>query len=538
MPQGSGLAGAAAGRAQRNGTRLGGRHVRAESGRTTSIWHATVGDMTRPPLQGGARADVCVVGAGIAGLTAAYLLARGGRRVIVLDDGPMGGGETGRTTAHLSDALDDRYVRLERLHGVDGARLAAHSHRCAIDLVERISTEEGIDCDFAWVDGYLFPPDEEGDSESAQAELDEELEAARRAGAPVERASDVAYTPFTGHRALRFSRQARFHPLRYLAGLAAAIEEHGGRIHTGTHVTSVSGSEAGSGAPVRVETEAGGTVLASACLVATNSPISERVVTHTKQAAYRTFAIAARVPKGSVPDALYWEDADPYLYIRLQPGEGHDWLIVGGEDYKTGQKDDDAERLQRLEAWTRERFPMVEAVDHAWSGQVMESADGLAYIGPNPEGGDNVYFITGDSGHGMTHGTIGAMIVTDRILGRENPWAELYDSRRVTLKASGELAKENVNVALQYAAWVLPGDVRSGEQVPPGEGRVVRRGAKMVAVYCDPEGTVHERSAVCTHMGCVVKWNDLEKSWDCPCHGSRFDPYGAVLNGPATSGLE
>jgi glycine/D-amino acid oxidase-like deaminating enzyme/nitrite reductase/ring-hydroxylating ferredoxin subunit len=507
--------------------------VKAESGSTTSVWHETVGDMTRPPLDGDARADVCIIGAGIAGLTAAYLLSRAGRRVLVLDDGAIGGGETGRTTAHLSDALDDRYHELERLHGEDGARLAAHSHRSAIDLIERISQEEGIDCDFAWVDGYLFPPDDEGDTPSSHAKLDDEYEAARRAGVAVERPDgDVAYNPFTGRRALVFRRQARFHPLRYLEGLAQCIEANRGRIHTGTHVTSVKG-----GSPVRVETERGGTVLASACIVATNSPISERVITHTKQAPYRTFAIAARVPKDSVPDALYWEDADPYLYIRLQPGAEHDWVIVGGEDYKTGQKDDDAERLQRLESWTRQRFPMVQAVDHAWSGQVMEPADGLAYIGPNPEGGDNVYFITGDSGHGMTHGTIGGMIITDLILGRENPWTGLYDSRRITLKASGELAKENVNVALQYAAWVLPGDVRSGDDVPPGEGRVVRRGARMIAVYCDPQGERHERSAVCTHMGCVVNWNDLEKSWDCPCHGSRFDPYGAVLNGPALTEL-
>jgi glycine/D-amino acid oxidase-like deaminating enzyme/nitrite reductase/ring-hydroxylating ferredoxin subunit len=506
--------------------------VKAESGHTTSLWHATVGEMTRQPLSGGARADVCVIGAGIAGMTAAYLLSRAGRTVIVLDDGAIGGGETGRTTAHLSDALDDRYQELERLHGADGARLAAHSHRSAIDLIEHIVTEEGIECDFAWVDGYLFPPDEEGDTTSSHAALDDELEAARRAGVAVARADATPYAPFTGKRALRFERQARFHPLRYLSDLAERIEANNGRIHTGVHVSSVTG-----GAPVRIETDSSGTLLASACIVATNSPISDRVITHTKQAPYRTFAIAARVPSGSVPDALYWDDADPYIYIRLQPGDAHDWVIVGGEDYKTGQKDDDAERLARLERWTRERFPMVESIDHAWSGQVLEPSDGLAFIGPNPDGSDNVYIITGDSGHGMTHGTLGAMICTDLIIGRDNPWADLYNPRRLTLKASGELAKENINVAVQYAAWVLPGDVRSEGDVPPGEGRVVRRGAHMVAVYCDAQGARHERSAVCTHMGCIVNWNDLEKSWDCPCHGSRFGPLGEVLNGPAKSPL-
>jgi glycine/D-amino acid oxidase-like deaminating enzyme/nitrite reductase/ring-hydroxylating ferredoxin subunit len=502
--------------------------VQAESGNTTSIWHATTDAMTRTPLQEDARADVCVVGAGIAGMVTAYLLARAGRRVIVVDDGPVGGGETGRTTAHLSDALDDRYSVLERLHGEEGARLAAQSHRAAIDRLERFCREDSIDCDFRWVDGYLFPSEQSGEDD-----LQAELEAALRAGVAVEWSDDPPYAPFGPRRGLRFQRQARFHPLRFLDGLASRIEAAGGRIHTGTRVTSVQG-----GAPVRVETERGHVILASASVVATNSPITDYVVTHAKQAPYRTLAIAARVPAGSVPDALYWEEADPYLYIRLQPGDGHDWLIVGGEDYKTGQKEDDDERLRRLEQWTRKAFPMVEAVEHRWSGQVLEPSDGLAYVGPNPDGAENVYIITGDSGHGMTHGTLGAILVSDLVLGRENPWRELYDPRRVSLKSVKELAKENLNVAVQYAAWVLPGDVSGEDDVPAGEGRVVRRGARLLAIYRDDGGAVHRRSAVCPHLKCIVNWNHLEKSWDCPCHGSRFDPHGAVLNGPAMEPLE
>jgi Rieske Fe-S protein len=289
---------------------------------------------------------------------------------------------------------------------------------------------------------------------------------------------------------------------------------------------------------VRVETTSGGTVLASACVVATNSPITDYVVTHTKQAAYRTFAIAARVARGSVPDALYWEDADPYIYIRVQPGEGHDWLIVGGQDYKTGQEHDDARRLERLEAWTRERFPMVEAVEHAWSGQVLETSDGLAFIGPNPDGAANVYIVTGDSGHGMTHGTIGGMLLSDMILGVNNEWARLYDPKRIRLGSASDLARENLNVAAQYAAWLRPGDTPDEADVPRGSGRVIRHGAHMIAVYRDDSGTVHQRNAACTHLKCIVNWNDLEKSWDCPCHGSRFGPLGEVLNGPAAAPLE
>jgi glycine/D-amino acid oxidase-like deaminating enzyme/nitrite reductase/ring-hydroxylating ferredoxin subunit len=494
-----------------------------ESGHTTSLWQATSSPLLREPLSGDARADVCVIGAGIGGMATAYLLARAGRRVIVLDDGPIGGGETGRTTAHLSDALDDRFRTLERLHGPDGARHAAESHRRAIEQIAEIVERERIDCDFAWVDGYLF-----GSEQTNADDLAEERDAAVRAGVTVEMIERAPYAVFAGTPVLRYPRQGRFHSLKFLAGLVRCVEENHGRICTGTHVTAVH-----SGSPVRIETATGSVVRATACVVATNSPISDYVITHAKQAPYRTFVVAARVPRGAVPDALYWNDADPYNYIRLQPADTHDWLIVGGEDYKTGQKEDDQERLDRLAAWTRERFPMSGAVEYSWSGQVLEPVDGVAFIGRNPDGAEGVYLITGDSGQGITHGVIGGMLLSDLILGRDNEWAKLYDPKRISVRAAGQFAKENLNVARQYAAWLLPGDVASEEDVPRGEGRVIRRGARMVAVYCDDDGQRHARSAACTHLRCVVSWNALEKSWDCPCHGSRFDPYGNVLNGPA-----
>lgn len=523
----------------------------ASSGNTTSLWHDTVGSLARSSLTDDARADVCVVGAGIAGMMTAYLLAREGQNVIVLDDGPIGGGETGRTTAHLSDALDDRYTRLESVHGRDGAVEAAASHRAAIELIASIVDKEAIDCDFAWVDGYLFaavetssPVGTSSPVDATQAtsqqtagieDLRRELEAARRAGVTVSETTAPPYSPFAdgsqGVTALRFERQARVNALKLLDGLARCIERDGGRIHTGTHVTGVDG-----GAPVRITTSNGPAVLASACVVATNSPISDFAITHAKQAPYRTFAVAVRVPAGAVPDALYWDDADPYTYIRLQPGEGHDWLIVGGADHKVGQEEDGEARLDRLVAWTKARFP-VDDVGYRWSGQVLEPADGLAFIGRNPDGADNVFIATGDSGHGMTHGAIAGMLLTDLIAGRESRWTALYDPKRISARAAGEVAKENLNVIAQFRDWVSPGDVSSADDVPPGTGRIVRRGVHLVAVYRDENGTVTERSAACTHMKCAVRWNSLEKSWDCPCHGSRFAPTGEVLNGPAVEGL-
>jgi nitrite reductase/ring-hydroxylating ferredoxin subunit len=289
-----------------------------------------------------------------------------------------------------------------------------------------------------------------------------------------------------------------------------------------------------------VETEDGFSVRAGSIVVATNSPVNDRVAVHTRQAPYRTFAIAARVPQASVPPGLFWDTADPYHYVRLQrEDERHDLLIVGGEDHKTGQADDAVARYARLESWARLHFPMMQEVAFRWSGQVLEPVDGLAYIGRNPRDDDNVFIATGDSGHGMTHGTIAGLLLTDLILERENPWAELYSPGRVRANraAVAEFVRENVNVAAQYTDWLKRGDVAEVDEIAPGSGAVLQRGLQKLAVYRDPAGEVHERSAVCTHLGCVVRWNGDERSWDCPCHGSRFSPTGEVLTGPAKEPL-
>ena len=225
--------------------------------------------------------------------------------------------------------------------------------------------------------------------------------------------------------------------------------------------------------------------------------------------------------------------------MRLQDyDETHDMLIVGGEDHKSGQEGDTDERQIRLEDWARSRFPMMHEVKVRWGGQVMEPVDALAFIGHNPMDKDNVYIATGDSGQGISHGTIAGMLIPDLILGRPNPWAEVYDPSRKTAKAITEFAKENFNVALQYAQHLTPGEVRSADEIPRDSGAVMRRGISKIAVYRDEHGTVHEFSATCPHLGCVVAWNDTEKSWDCPCHGSRFEKTGKVMNGPANTDLK
>ncbi len=504
-------------------------------GQSVSVWMKTEKGAGESALAENVTADVCIVGAGIAGLTTAYLLGRAGKRVVVLEDKDhIGGGQTERTTAHLSNAIDDRYYEIERLFGKDGARLAAESHTEAISQIERIVNDEKIDCDFARVDGFLFAPS----GESAE-ELDKELAAAHRAGlTDVEKVERAPLKDFDTGAALKFPRQGQFHITKYLNGLESAIKRQGGRVFRNTHVMEIEGGE---GAQVRARS--GYKVTAEQIVVATNSPISNRVVIHSKQAPYITYVIGARVPRGAIEKALYWDTPDPYHYVRLEASdegerEGYDVLIVGGEDHKTGQADDGAERYSQLESWARERFPMIESIAYRWSGQVMETIDGLAYIGRNPTDEPNVFIATGDSGMGMTHGTIAGILLSDLILGRTNAWEKIYDPARVQAGSLGEYAKENLNVAAQFVDYVTGGDVGSVDELKPGEGAIIRQGLKKIAAYRDDSGALYERSAVCPHLGCIVAWNSSEKTWDCPCHGSRFDARGTVVNGPTIGDLE
>jgi Rieske Fe-S protein len=292
------------------------------------------------------------------------------------------------------------------------------------------------------------------------------------------------------------------------------------------------------GKNAQVKTDDALTVSAQQILVATNTPINDWVKMHTKQAAYRTYVIGFEIPKDSYPGFLLWDMEDPYHYARIVRGKRSDTLIVGGEDHKTGQAYDMAARYHRLEGWTRRYFSSLGPLSYRWSGQVMEPVDSLAFIGRNPMDDDNVFIATGDSGNGMTHGTIAGILITDLINGKKNPWAELYDPARKTLKAVPDFVKENTNfVGHMVKDWVKPSEVDTVEAILPGEGAVMRRGASKIAVYRDETGELHERSAVCTHLGCVVQWNSGEKSWDCPCHGSRFDCQGQILNGPAIKPL-
>lgn len=506
--------------------------VKRTAAKRQSIWAATAKMPVCRRLAQDMTTDVCIVGAGMAGLTTAYILLKAGKRVVLLDDGPIAGGMTQVTTAHLANAIDDRFTEIERWHGERGARLAAQSHAAAIDFIEQTAAELGVDCDFRRLDGYLFLAP--GDDEKL---LENELAAAHRADVDAEL---ILESPLATHDlgpCLRFRNQGRVHIYKYLAAVAAAIKKLGGRICTNTHVDAIQGGE-------RATVKAGDfTVTSDAVVVATNTPINDLVAIHTKQFPYMTYVIGARVPHGAVADALYWDTLQAYHYVRLQelPAEGgsepeYDLLIVGGEDHKTGQKADGDNPHQRLTAWARERFPIEEVV-YTWGGQVMETMDGLAFIGRNPLDEKNIFIATGDSGMGITHGAIAGMLLTDLILEKDNPWAKLYDPSRKTVSAAGSFISENLNVARQYADWLTPGEVGSTDEIAPGCGAIVRRGLTKVAASRDEKGVLTEVSAVCPHLGCIVHWNNAEHSWDCPCHGSRFHADGKVVNGPANVDL-
>ncbi|KAA2244993.1 FAD-dependent oxidoreductase [Chitinophaga agrisoli] len=507
------------------------------SGIHSSYWIDSLPALQFMPLEGSIETDVVIVGGGMAGISIAYQLTRQGKKVVVIEDGDIGSGETGRTTAHLATALDDRYYELERIFGKEGARYAAESHRTAIDIIEQTIQYESISCDFERVTGYLFlhPSDQE-------ASLQKEYAAAREAGLDVE-LLDAAPGLSRSGRCLAFANQAQFHPLKYLHGLCQAITANGGQLFTATKAVEIDHTG--------VVTDQGFRVDAAFVVVATNTPVNDRYVMHLKQFAYRTYVIGGLVAKDAIPHALWWDTGDfkananipPYHYVRLQSyDETHDLLICGGEDHATGlafaQHITDEERYRQLECWAREKFDITEII-YRWSGQVMEPMDSLAYIGRNPADKDNVFIVTGDSGNGMTHATIASLLIPDLIQGNVNKWKKIYDPQRFKFFRSGKTwLKEFAGGLFRYMReYPYDADAVELSSIGQGGGKIVELGNSKYGVHRDEEDDLHVVAAECTHLHCIVQWNNDEQSWDCPCHGSRFTYKGKVINGPANKDL-
>ena len=507
------------------------------SGIHNSYWMDSSQPLIYRPLAADIATDVLIIGGGIAGLTTAYCLSKSGKKVVLLEDGYLGSGETGRTTAQITYALDDRYYDIENYFGHDKAKLVAQSHKAALDWIDAIVKEQGIDCNFTRVDGYLFL-----DPTDKPENLSKEYTATQQLGLHTEVLHEIPGFAGGVQDCIKFPQQGQFHIIKYIKGLADAIIALGGEIYTGSRADDITkhGAKAN-----------GFTVRANHIVVATNTPVNDIFTMHTKEAAYRSYVIGAKVPKGKLPYAMWWDTgnqdskwvAKPYHYVRLEPlDDQYDLLISGGEDHKTGQAEEEKlpeeDRYRNLIDWTQKHFPYFSEIEYKWSGQVMEPVDCLAFIGKNP-GDDNIYIITGDSGNGMTHGTIGGLLLNDIILGKDNPWKDVYDPSRITLKTTGDFLSEAGNMGYKMVKdWVSGGDVDTAAKLSNGEGAVISHGLKKVAAYRDDSGVLHTCSAVCPHLGGVLQWNKDEKSFDCPLHGSRFTTNGIVINGPAIDNLK
>ncbi len=502
------------------------RNVQAE--RSTSLW-MPVPDIPGRPVEDSRPCDLVVIGAGMAGLSVAYEALLKGRQVTVLDRGAIASGMTARTTAHLASALDDFYHEFISLRGEEEARQLHDSLAAAIDRIEEISRQEAIDCDFTRCDGYLFLG--EGDKIDL---LEREIDACHRIGFLDVSWADRAPMPsFETGRCLRFPDQARFHPLKYLQGLARAILAKGGVLRPHTAVESVSQT----GSEVAVKTANGQTIMARDVVAATNSPIVGPLPLHTKQAPYRTYAMAFAVAKGAITDALYWDTLDAYHYVRLQEGDANDFLIVGGEDHKTGEADNALGRFGSLEAWARRHFAPAGEETHRWSGQVLEPVDFAGFVGRHPSD-DHIYLVTGDSGQGITNGALAGLLIPALMEDGDHLWRKLYDPGRTTLKAAGSFVSENMTAAKSMAEHLGGPLLPSEDKLGPGEGGLIGGGINPIAAYRDENGTLYRLSSNCSHMGCTVHFNSFERCWDCPCHGSHFATDGEAINAPATGSLK
>lgn len=494
---------------------------------TAPLWWDTARLPQFTPLARDLDVDVAVIGGGVTGVTAAFLLARAGRRVAVLERDRVGAGETGRTTAHITQVFDTRFTKIRDRFGMESARLAARAHREAVDLIDSLADGGGLAADFTRVSAYLYT-EHAGERDS----LAEEAEVARELGVPCSLTAAVPL-PFKVAAALRFDDQGRLHPLRYLRSLVGLARAQGAEFFHDTPALDISDGE-----PCVIATPRG-MVRARDVVVATNVPVNNRVLVHTKLAAYRSYAIAAALDTPP-PDGLFWDTADPYHYIRMQPSDHGPLVIVGGCDHRTGTPGAD-DAFEALERFTAKRFGRLRGIRHRWSGQIIEPVDGLPYIGRNALE-SHISIATGYSGTGVSLGTLAAQIISDSVLGRQNPYRDIFDATRFSVTGAGTFIVENAAFPLTVLKDRVAGGDRQSlvdiDSLEPGDGIVVSAAGQAIAVSRNPNGALHAVKAVCTHLGCDVRWNRAEQSWDCPCHGSRFSACGRVLNGPAVTALE
>jgi glycine/D-amino acid oxidase-like deaminating enzyme/nitrite reductase/ring-hydroxylating ferredoxin subunit len=499
----------------------------ARDGACTSIWQDSMEPFapTNKPEHDKVY-DVAIIGGGITGLSTAWLLQKAGKQCIILEAKNIGFGTTGGTTAHLNTVLDTPYHTIAKNFGQDNAKLVAQAAREAIDLIRQNINELGIDCTFREEEGYTF-----AQTEDQVKDLDEIYKSCQEVGV------DIAYTkeipvPITHLKAIRFEKQAQFHPLQYVYGLAKAFENAGGVIVENTRVRSLEGDDI-------IKIVNNKTYAARAVVFATHIPIGINLL-HLRCIPYRTYAMAVRLKHDTdYPRALVYDSEEPYHYYRTQEIDGIPHLIAGGCDHRTAEEENTEKRFLHLEAHLRKHFE-IEEVRYAWSSQYFEPADGIPYIGHLPGHNANTLVATGFGGNGMIYSSVAAITLSKMLTGEETPYTKLFDPNRVKpIAGFVNFIKHNAVVAGEIISKVWPADkLNALVELAPGDSKVVKYDDATIALHKDEHGNLHALHSECTHMKCTIAWNAAENSWDCPCHGARFSITGEVLTGPAATDLE
>jgi glycine/D-amino acid oxidase-like deaminating enzyme/nitrite reductase/ring-hydroxylating ferredoxin subunit len=488
-----------------------------------SYWEKSAERSSYPPLTGELDCDVAVVGAGIVGVTTAYNLAKDGARVCLVEARRIGAGATGYTTAKVTSLHGLTYSKLESSLGGEVARVYAQANQAGLEAISGLVSDIAIECDFRRKPNFTYT-----ESVENRSSIEDEAAAAERAGLPAT-VTRVDELPYPVPAAVSVADQAEFHPLRYLNSLTGAAADSGCLIHERTRVVSLD-----QGDPVALRTDGGQTIRAGRVIVATHLPVFDRGLFFARSHPERSYVLLARL-RGEVPQGMYLSDESPSHSLRSVRTEAGEVLMVGGESHKAGQSDP-PERFASLERWARERFD-VETIEHRWATQDHIPADSLPFVGRLWPFSDRVLTATGLRKWGIAMGTAAGAILADLIAGRENPWASTVSPMRLHPKAGAiSFAKENANVAKVFFADRV---MRRGpaDDIGPGEGRVTGEGLAQRAVYRDDSDRLHTLSARCTHLGCIVRFNGAERTWDCPCHGSRFAATGEVIEGPAVADL-
>jgi glycine/D-amino acid oxidase-like deaminating enzyme/nitrite reductase/ring-hydroxylating ferredoxin subunit len=498
---------------------------------TTSYWQDTSSLPQFPSLKQDIRVDVAIIGGGITGITAAYLLTKAGYKIALIERARCGGFDTSHTTAHLTRVTDTPLRELVNTFGRDRAKLVWDAGGAAIDQIDSIIRSEKLDAEFVWVPGYYHAPLKRNGPNVSNS-LKKEAKIANELGFPARFMDPV---PFVNVPGVKFLHQAKFHPTKYLSGLLRILKGSGANVFENTPAEEVEEK------PFAVKAGAH-KVKCSYLILATHNPLMGKsnllsaTLLQSKLFLYTSYVVGARLPAGVVPEASFWDTSEPYYYLRVDPRRGFDYAIFGGEDHKTGQVNDTAGAYRRLEATLHRLIPEAQ-VDHRWSCQVIETPDGLPFIGQTA---DRQFVATGFGGNGMTFGTLGAMMAVDAFRKRDNPWSELFDVHRKKVRGGAlHYLKENKD----YPYYLLRDRLARAEGTSPrsirrGEGKILKLDGQKVAAYRTENGDLSLLSPVCTHLGCIIHWNEVERTWDCPCHGSRFAPTGEVLSGPAEEPLE